>query len=101
MDRSAGFFEEHMVPGKNTMPDSRRLRTAGHDDTVGLWAQVISIQGQAESGTTHHDYADAIVTTLLATAAGLETKSPKHPKVRSFIKKTGMTPKDFLDKYGQ
>ena len=101
MDKSAGFFEDHMVPGKNTMPDSPRLGSHRHDDTVGLWSQVISVQGQAESGTTHHDYADAIVVTLLATAAGLENKNPNHSKVISFTRKTGMTPKEFLDKYGQ
>ncbi len=100
MQETAIFYEELCIPGRNTMPDDEIMKSKELDAAAALWAQINSVQGQAEKGTAgHHDLADAVAVTLVATAHVLKKKSPKDEFFQRFTESTGYSPGDFIEKF--
>lgn len=100
MQEAAIFYEELCIPGKNTMPDDEIMQSKELDAAAALWAQINSVQGQAEKRTAgHHDFADAVAVTLVATAKVLQNKSPDDEFVQRFTESTGYSPSDFIEKF--
>jgi hypothetical protein len=96
-------FEELCVPGGDTFPDDPIMEHPDNDNVAAMWAFIISAQGQAESGSGgegyHHDYAEAIAVTLVATAHVLAGLPLEDSRVVRFQSISGMTPQEFLDRY--
>lgn len=100
MNEAAGLFELLCISGENTMPDDEIMRQGELGDAAAMWAYIISVQGQAEAGGAyHHDYADAVAVTLLATARALEDKPDSDENVLRFTTLFNVSPKEFIERF--
>ncbi len=93
------LFEKLCIPGEDTMPDDTVMLSPELDTVAAMWAQINSVQGQAEKGKTHHDYADAIAVTLIATADVLLDTPEDDDNVKEFKRLTELSPQEFLEKF--
>ena len=96
MQKALRLFEELCVP-RDAMPDDEIMQTPKMENVSAMWAYVRSSAGQAETETTHHDYADAIAMSLIAAANVLTDYRPENEKVLVFKSLTHLTPQEFLD----
>lgn len=93
------LFDKLCVPGDDTIPDDPIMRSPEMDTVAAMWGQINSVQGQAESSEkTHHDYADAIAVTLIATANVLSYFPDNDDNVMEFKRLTKLSPTEFLAK---
>ena len=96
MQKAGRLFEKLCVP-ENAMPDDEVMHGDEMTTTSAMWAYIRSTMGQAESQTTHHDYADAIAVSLIATANVLTDYPPEHASVKEFESLAHLTPQQFLE----
>jgi hypothetical protein len=99
MQQVGRLYDKLCIPGADTMPDDPIMASPEMDVPSAMWAQISSVQGQAEQGGTHHDYADAIAVTLVATASVLSDLPVDDNNVREFMRLTDLTPQQFLEIY--
>lgn len=104
LQHAGRMYEGLCIPGVNTMPDDPIMLEDHMTEAAAMWAQISSVQRQAEEGGDrnlpgHHDYAEAVVLTIAATASLLQAKGIQDEAYRQFCEKVGITPEEFLKHY--